>query len=229
MSTRFTPTDSGLFATLPPATVNTLMGIGAERRFRPGDVLVREGETTTHVLVLLAGCVKVTANTADGGRALLAVRLAGDLIGELAGLDGKPRSATVTAVSEVFARVMTQAVFRTFLRQHPEAGVEVGRLVAAKLRWATDRRIDFSGYDVPIRVARALVALVDSYSTRTVQGWEIGFPLSQPELAALIGAAEPTVHKSLTELRRKGVLETGYRRMTILDLPRLRVAAGLTD
>lgn len=224
-----TPAGPGLFAALPAVTIQALLGIGVERRFRRGEVLVLEGELTTHVILLLSGCVKVTATTADGGRALLAVRLPGELIGELAGLDGGPRSATVTAVGLVNTRVMTQAVFQAFLRDHPDAGVAVSRSVAAKLRWATDRRIDFSGYDVPIRVARVLATLVRSHGTRTARGWEIGFPLSQPELAALIGAAEPTVHKSLTELRHKSVLETGYRKMTILDLPRLRRLAGLPD
>jgi CRP-like cAMP-binding protein len=224
-----TPAGPGLFAVLPATTVQALLGVGVERRFRPGEVLVFEGELTTHVILLLSGCVKVTATTADGGRALLAVRLPGELIGELAGLDGRPRSATVTAVGLVNTRVMTQAVFQAFLRDHPDAGVAVSRSVAAKLRWATDRRIDFSGYDAPVRVARVLATLVRSHGTRTSRGWEIGFPLSQPELAALIGAAEPTVHKSLTELRRKSVLETGYRKMTILDLPRLRRLAGLPD
>ncbi|WP_410586463.1 Crp/Fnr family transcriptional regulator [Amycolatopsis sp. lyj-23] len=203
--------------------------MGVERRFRAGEVLLLEGEPTTHVLLLLSGCVKVTATTADGGRALLAVRFPGELVGELAGLDGQPRSATVTAVGLVNTRVMTQAVFQAFLKDHPDAGVAVSRSVAAKLRWATDRRVDFSGYDVPVRVARVLAKLVRSHGTRTPRGWEIGFPLSQPELAALIGAAEPTVHKSLSELRRRSVLATGYRKMTILDLRRLHELAGLAD
>ncbi|WP_143263109.1 helix-turn-helix domain-containing protein, partial [Amycolatopsis pretoriensis] len=73
------------------------------------------------------------------------------------------------------------------------------------------------------------VSLVSAYGALTSRGWEIGFPITQPELAALIGAAEPTVHKSLTELRHRKVLDTGYRRMTILDLPALRLAAGLTS
>jgi CRP-like cAMP-binding protein len=222
-------TDPGLLTALPTTTVQALLDVGIARRFRPGERLVLEGELTTHVFLLLSGCVKVTATTADGGRALLAVRFPGELVGELAGLDGRPRSATVTAVGLVHTRVLTQAVFQAFLRDHPDAAIAVSRSVAAKLRWATDRRIDFSGYDVPIRVARVLATLVRSHGVRTSRGWEIGFPLSQPELAALIGAAEPTVHKSLTELRRQSVLKTGYRKMTILDLPRLCLLAGLPD
>ncbi|MEU5260491.1 Crp/Fnr family transcriptional regulator [Amycolatopsis sp. NPDC021455] len=221
------PSEHGLFAALAPATVSALVRIGTERVYHPGNILVRQGESTTFVVLLLAGWVKVTATTADGGHALLAVRSSGDLVGELAGLDGEPRSATVTAVGRLRARVIGRPEFQRFLIRYPDAGLAVSRMVAAKLRWSTQRRIDFSGYDVPGRLARILVALVSAYGTPTPRGWEVGFPITQPELAALIGAAEPTVHKSLTELRRRNVLDTGYRRMTILDLPALRAAAGL--
>ncbi|WP_372669591.1 Crp/Fnr family transcriptional regulator [Amycolatopsis kentuckyensis] len=223
------PAERGLFAALPPSAVADLLRIGAQRVYRPGEVLVHEGEATTFVVLLLEGCVKVTATTADGGRALLAVRGGGELVGELSGLDGRPRSATVTAVGRLYARVIPWTEFQHFLIQHPDAAMAVSRMVAAKLRWSTERRIDFSGYDVPVRLARILVALVSAYGTLEPDGWEIGFPITQPELAALIGAAEPTVHKSLAELRHRRVLDTGYRRMTILDLPALRLAAGLTS
>ncbi|SEF36495.1 cAMP-binding domain of CRP or a regulatory subunit of cAMP-dependent protein kinases [Amycolatopsis pretoriensis] len=223
------PSGRGMFAALAPSTVSSLVQVGAERVYRPGDVVVREGESTTFVVLLLEGCVKVTATTADGGRALLAVRGGGELVGELAGLDGQPRSATVTAVGRLRTRVIGRAEFQRFLIRHPDAAMAVSRMVAAKLRWSTQRRIDFSGYDVPARLARILVSLVSAYGALTSRGWEIGFPITQPELAALIGAAEPTVHKSLTELRHRKVLDTGYRRMTILDLPALRLAAGLTS
>ncbi|WET77300.1 Crp/Fnr family transcriptional regulator [Amycolatopsis sp. QT-25] len=221
------PPDRGLCAAVNPGTAAGLLRIGTGRLFRSGDVLVREGESTTFVVLLLEGCAKVTATTADGGRALLAIRGAGDLIGELAGFDGEPRSATVTAVGRLRARVAPRAEFHRFLAEHPDAAVAVSRLMAAKLRWSTERRVDFSGYDVAVRLARVLVALVATHGTHTARGWEIGFPLTQPELAALIGAAEPTVHKSLTELRRREILDTGYRRMTIVDLPALRAAAVL--
>lgn len=222
-----TPPARGVFAALSPTTLSGLVRIGTERVFHRGDVLVREGELTTFVVLLLEGCVKVTATTADGGRALLAIRGGGELVGELAGLDGEPRAATVTAVGRLHTRVIGRAEFQRFLVRHPDAAMAVNRMVAAKLRWSTQRRIDFGNYDVPVRLARVLVALVASFGTLTSRGWEIGFPITQPELAELIGAAEPTVHKSLTELRRREVLATGYRRMTILDLPALRGAAAL--
>jgi CRP-like cAMP-binding protein len=123
---------------------------------------------------------------ADGGLALLSILGRGDLIGELAALDGQPRSATVTAASTVGTRALTRANFEEFPLNHPDAAAAVSRSVGAKPRWATQRRIDFSGRTVKVRVARVLL-----------------------ELAALVGAAEPTVHKALTDLRRRQLVAPG--------------------
>jgi len=72
-----------------------------------------------------------------------------------------------------------------------------------------------------------LVDLAGSYGRRVATGIEIGISLTQPELAGLIGAGEPTVHKALADLRRSGVMDTGYRKMVIRDLRTLEKISGL--
>lgn len=210
-----------LLATLPGPVAAELAELGTGRVFAPGSVLLYQGELSAHVYLLLDGVVKVTATTQEGGFALLAIRAAGDLVGELAGLDGQPRSATVTAAGTVATRVITQSAFNDFLNRHADVGVALGRSVAGKLRWATRRRIDFGGCEVRVRLARVLVELAAAYGDRVPAGIRIGVPLTQPELAALVGAAEPTVHQALAMFRRSGVIETGYRSTTVLDLSAL--------
>ncbi|ALG08417.1 Crp/Fnr family transcriptional regulator [Kibdelosporangium phytohabitans] len=225
----YPPARTGLFATLPPAAVEALLDIGVEHEFHAGDVLVHDGDRSTHVLLLLSGYTKVTATSANGGLVLLAIRVAGEFVGELAGLDGLPRSATVTAAGTVRARVIPQPVFQDFLAGYPAAALEVSRSVAAKLRVATRRRVDLSGYEVPVRVARVLAGLVAAHGVFDQGGWEIRPSLSQPELAALVGAAEPTVHKALRALREQNVVDTRYRRIRVVDLAALRAAATAAD
>src|SRR5690606_38852650 len=100
-------------------------------------------------------------------------------------------------------------------------------LVADRLRWANRRRLDFRGYPVKVRLARLLVELATTYGHPVDGGAVLGCRLTQPELAALTGAAETTVHKGLRELRDEGLLETGYGSTVIHDLPRLRHIADL--
>jgi CRP-like cAMP-binding protein len=188
-----------------------------------------EGESSTHVVLLVDACVKVTGASDDGSVALLAIRVGGDLVGEMSSLDNQPRSATVTTAGPAVVRVIKQADFHAFLQDYPDAAIAVSRSMGAKLRWATRRRVDFSGREVKVRLARVLVELAQSYGRGTSQGIVIGIGLTQPELAALVGSAEPTIHKSLAEFRRMRLIETGYRRTKVVDLVALRIVAGIRD
>jgi CRP-like cAMP-binding protein len=204
-----------------------LLRLGTFREY-PGDkVIFREGDPSTFVVLLLNGWVKVTA-ASGGGVALLAVRQGGDIVGELAGLDSLPRSATVTTAGTVLAKVIGSNELVAFLDREPEAWHAVSRAIAAKLRWATRRRADFSGCPVTMRLARVIIELERAYGAAGPggDGRTVGIALTQSELAALVGAAEPTVRKILRELRHAGVLDTGYRSLVIRDMAALRRAAG---
>jgi CRP-like cAMP-binding protein len=188
---------------------------------------MREGKKSTHVVLLLDACVKVTAIGDEGHLALLAIRVGGDIVGELSSLDERPRSATITTAGPAVVRLITQAEFHAFLSDYPDAALALSRSVGAKLRSATKRRVDFGGSEAKVRLARVLAELASSYGEHDPAGVRIGVNLTQPEWAALVGAAEPTVHKCLADLRRSGVLSTGYRRLIVRDLAALRLIAGL--
>ncbi len=187
-------------------------------------MLIREGDVGTVVYLLLAGSVKVTGAT-DEGEALLAIRVGGDVVGELAALDGRPRLATVTTAGPVIARVIGRAEFLGLLGRDPELALAITRGVSDKLRSATSRRIEFTGCDVNTRLARVLLDLAERYGEQTPHGLTIGCPLTQTELATLAGAAEPTVQRSLRQLKTDGIVATGYRVTAVLDMSALRQRA----
>ncbi|MGW4237838.1 Crp/Fnr family transcriptional regulator [Streptomyces sp. NPDC004749] len=205
-----------------------LLRLGTRCRYLPGETLIREGDHSNHVVLLRSGFVKVTARLDNGHEALLAIRVGGDIVGEMAAMDdGARRSATVTACGEIAASIVRETDLRLFLDSRPEAARAVNRIVVRRLRWANQRRIEFGGYPVKVRLARVLTALAVSYGHHVPRGIVIGVNLTQPELAALTGSAEVTIHKALAELRRDGLITTGYRRTTVLDLKRLRENARL--
>ncbi|MER6127587.1 Crp/Fnr family transcriptional regulator [Streptomyces sp. NPDC001795] len=216
-----------LLGVLSPQARRELLELGVETRFEAGDVLLSEGARDRHVLVLLSGFAKVTARVENGETSLLAVRVGGDTVGEMAAMDGSPRSATVTACGTVTARVLQPAVLHPLLMRRPEVSMALTGIVADRLRWANRRRLDFRGYPAKVRLARLLVELATSYGHPVDGGVVVGCRLTQPEMAALTGAAETTVQKGLRELRQDGLLDTGYRSTTVRDLPRLRRLADL--
>jgi CRP/FNR family transcriptional regulator, cyclic AMP receptor protein len=217
-----------LLAELPEGARNELLRLGTVQEFSADTRLITQGDRSRHLYLLLDGWVKVIAVSADGHAALLSGRVRGDAVGELASLDGAARSATVTAVGLVRARRIGHEDLARFLAGHPQAALTLAGSVSAKLRWATERRIEFGAFPVAVRVARVLVSLARGYGHPTSAGLAIGVEISQPELASLIGASEPSVHRALRDLKLAGVLDVGYRQFTISDPPGLFAAARLT-
>ncbi|MEU3066124.1 Crp/Fnr family transcriptional regulator [Streptomyces sp. NPDC007027] len=212
---------SSLLGSLAAPARGRLLALGTLRRYEAGRVLMREGERTAFVLVLLHGVVKATGRAPDGRHALLAVRMGGDVVGEFAAADGGPRSATVTTCGNVVARAVSREDFLACTRDDPSIAHAVNAAVVAKLRTANNHRVDFTGCDAATRLARVLHQIVVTHGERSGAGAVIRWPITQPELATLSGTAEPTVQKVLRMFRQAGVISTGYRTVRVDDLDRL--------
>lgn len=202
-----------------------LLALGVQARYPSGRVLMRESDQTTFVMLLLDGVVKATGRTKDDRDALLAVRMGGDLVGELAAVDGRPRSATVTTCGSVVARVVTRGDFGACMQRDPQIARAVNTSIVGKLRAANVHRVDFTGCDAATRLARVLHQIAMTHGEPAGKGVVIPCPITQPELATLSGVAEPTVHRALRRLRDAGVVSTGYRTIRVEDLTRLHSIA----
>jgi CRP/FNR family transcriptional regulator, cyclic AMP receptor protein len=178
------------------------------------------------VIAILDGVVKATGLTLDGKEALLAIRVGGDIVGEFAALDERPRSSTVTTCGAVVGRIIRQPEFLASLRRDASLDQAVHCSILAKLRAASERQVDFAGYDAPTRVARVLREIAVQSGERVGNRIEIRWPLTQAELASLATVAEPTMQKALRGMRQSGMISTGYRTLTIVDLVALDAMAG---
>jgi CRP/FNR family cyclic AMP-dependent transcriptional regulator len=205
-----------------------LLALGVARRVADGHILLREGGAGSHVVLLREALAKVTAATSNGRSTLLGIRVSGDVVGEMSAVSGEPRSATVTACGPSWISVIPRRDFQPFLETHPDAAVQLTAMVSKRLRDSNRRRVDFASYPVKVRLARVIAEIASAHGTPTQAGIVIAVPLSQPELASLCGAAEITVQKALRELREDGLVVTGYRRVAVLDLPRLLLAGELS-
>lgn len=200
--------------------------MGVTQKYPAGRVLMRMGDELTFVIVVLEGIVKATSLTSDGKEVLLAIRVGGDLVGEFAALDSRPRSSTVTTCGPVVGCVIPQPDFLGLLRRDDLLARAVDRAVLAKLRFANERRVDFAGFDAYMRVARILRELAATYGDRDGDRVTLNWPLTQAELASLASVAEPTVQKALRRLREARIISTSYRSLTIESLPELGKVAG---
>jgi CRP/FNR family cyclic AMP-dependent transcriptional regulator len=219
-----------LLAILPDAARERLLSRGVLRRYQgPSRILIREHDESRSVIVILSGVVKVTGSVPNGPDALLAIRMSGDAVGEFAAVDQLPRSATVTTCGTVVARVINADDFIDCLRGDPDIAHAISKAIVAKTRVSNQHRIDFSSGDVPTKVARVLLHLVTSYGKPSpVEDHGkavIDVPLTQSELASLAVASPPAAERALRWLRECGIVATGYRSITILDIERLHQVA----
>jgi CRP/FNR family cyclic AMP-dependent transcriptional regulator len=133
--------DAEFLHTLTPAESEALEEMGEPGSYPPGSLIFAQGDTADRVLLVRAGHVRVAARGADGSEVLLAERGPGELLGDLAAIDGRPRSASVTAVDEVHALVVPLRAFRGFLMDNPRAALALLELLSRRLREAEARRV----------------------------------------------------------------------------------------
>lgn len=214
---------------LGPATRDALLELGTIRRFSPGQVFITEGDQASEVFIILEGVAKVTGTGGGGTEVLIDIQVRGNTVGEMAALDGRPRSATVTAAGDVTASMIRGDDLLAFFRARPDALVAMTRLLSFRARQKVAQQLDFSGHDVKTRLARTLAAMAERFGSPAGNAVNLDIALTQADLASLVGAAEPTLHKALRDLRTEGAIVTHYRRMQITDLRALRRIADLTD
>ena len=132
--------DADFLHTLTPAESDALEDMGEPGTYAPGAVIFEQGGTADCVLLVRAGRVQVSARGADGAELVLAERGPGELLGDLSGIDGQPRSASVKALDEVRGLVLPLRAFRGFLMDHPRAAISLLELMSRRLREAEARR-----------------------------------------------------------------------------------------
>ena len=203
-----------------------LAGLARIRLYKARETIVEKGDPARELFVLLRGRAKVLTRGTQGADAALNVMGAGQVFGEVALLDGQPRSASVIALEECEIAVVDIQAFRDFLMSSPSVAFELLGVLAGRVRELTTRLEDRAFLDVPARLAKQLLWLAHNHGEPTAGGAQIAVRLSQQELGDLIGATRESVNKHISEWTSRGVLKQGRDRIELLDLEALRAAAG---
>lgn len=194
---------------------------------RRGEVIFAEGDPTDGIYLLLSGKVKLTrsrdqADTSPGRESLLHLLGPDQMFGELSALDEGRRSSTATAVTRVRLARLPQTALPELLDRHPSIRAALIAQLVHRLRRTDSVVAGLSLNDVTGRVAATLIRLADMVGETRSDGIFVPHDLTQAELASMVGATRETVNRILTDLASRGIIETGFRRLTILDLARLR-------
>ena len=216
------PPDLRFLDALEPSQADALRALGGRRRYAAGAPLFHEREAGETVLVLVSGRVKLGCVTDEGREAVLGIRGPGDLIGEMAAVDGAPRLATATALESVEALALPADAFVAFLERTPGAAMAMVRTLNRRLRDADRKRVGFLAQDTVGRVCARLVELAERFGEAAGDGVEVDLSFTQEELAGWTGSSRESAIKALRSLRELGWIATRRRGVTILDVGALR-------
>jgi CRP-like cAMP-binding protein len=195
---------------------------GTKRSFPRGAALFHEHGAPDRVFLLLSGFVKLSRLSDEGREVILGIRGPGDLLGEQSAIDGQPRSATGITLDPVAAIVLSEREFLAFLEKEPAVALVVLKMLSRRLREADIGRVELSVQDTMARVAARILELSERFGNKAGTGVEINLPISQEELASWTGCSRDSVVKALQAMRGLGWIETGRRRITVLELDELR-------
>ena len=202
---------------LPDAERAALLEAGTPFRFEDDQILLLQGDVGDFLYVLTGGLVKVIVEAVSGARTMLAIRSRGDLVGEFALLDNKPRTATARAAGTVTALKVGGSAFLAIAGRSPAVQATVTRYLLTKMLSTTERRAAERVWDARERLAQVLYELGQQRAQPDSDGL-IRLPITQGELGELAGVAVSTAERVLKDLRKHGAISTRYREITIRDM-----------
>jgi CRP-like cAMP-binding protein len=198
------------FAGAPRPALEQLAAVSVNRTYPKGAFVCRQGDAGTSMMLVTSGAVKLVTVSLDGDEVLLATANAGDAFGELAALDGGPRTASAITLEPTTVLSVPGEEVRRAMAAHPTLLESVMSALASLARRATQQRCDLVFHDLPGRVAKALLEL----------GGDDGLArprLHQGELALLTGGTRQSVNQALKAFEGAGWISVDGRSIRIID------------
>lgn len=207
-----------LFAGLSPADLASLEAETRVRRFRRGEVLFHQGDPGDALFVVARGAVKISLSSDEGDEAIITTARPGEFFGELALLDGAPRSATATALEPTDTIVLSRRRFRELLATEPALRDALFATLARELRQLTTHVQELHFLDITGRLAARLIRLAATDGASSADGTiRLDAPLTQGDLGSMIGATRQTVNKLLGIFVEDKLLRLDRDAIVILD------------
>lgn len=201
---------SPLFIPLPTDDLHQLAGRMQTRRYRKGEAIIQMADHGTSFYMIRSGEVKVVRSIPAGGEAVVSVLGPNDFFGEMALLDGRPRSASIYALESTEVLVLPREDFLGFLHSHPSIAIEVIVVLADRIR-SLNEQIEEGLLDLPQRLARRLLDLGRRRGIHTGEGIRIQIPLTQSELAGMVRASRQRVNRLLAQWQDLYLVRLGRR------------------
>ena len=207
-----------LFAGLDDDALAKVVEAGRDLEMRRGDVLFREGDDPDELFVVLSGRIAIANKSIDGRESMVALMEEGDLFGEMGLFDGRSRSAEARALETSVVTAVPYGPVRNLYQDDPALLWRVVAMLAGRLRTMDAALADSVFLDVTGRTAKRLLDLAGEED-------EFSLPITQEELAGMVGASRERVNKAIASFIRLGWIEQIDRTYRITNREQLTIRA----
>lgn len=211
------------FKGLAENIVNELATRAIVRQLDKSAVLFRKGDAGTALFAVLSGGIRISVPSAEGSEAVFNLMLPGDIFGEVAVLDGSPRSADAVAIELSTVMVLERRDFMPLLRAHPDLALRFIEILCRRLRQTSEQVEDIVFLDFPQRLAKTLLFLNERAAAVKASR---GIRLTQRELSQMIGASREATNKQLRFWQKSGLLRVERGK---IDVTKPQALADLVD
>jgi len=212
------------FGALPDEALGQLIRCGRLARYGKDDVIYTCGDAGDSLMVLLSGSVKITNVSANGREIVLSFLKEGALMGEIAVLDGKERTANAIALEDTEALIISRRDLMPVLTAHPTAMWRLLAVICERLR-SINVALEGHALQMAARTASALLRLAAQHGQQTEDGLRVDLKITQRDLGNYIGLSRAKVNGILGEFRAAGLVEIERTHVLILDKDNLQAVA----
>ncbi len=218
---------SFLFKDVGDTVLERLSSLSVTKQLGRRETLFNRGDEGDALYAVIDGLVRIWVGSDSGKELTFSMMEPGDVFGEIALLDGLPRTANATAQEATQLLVIQRSAFLSVLENDAKLGRHIIELLCERLRLKTDLLSDFAFAELPVRLARKLNDLVTAHAEIDGNSARLGKRFSQTELAQMLGVSREAINKQLSAWSQKGIVSTEEGGLSIIDLGRLRAQAEL--
>lgn len=216
---------SALFGDLEDEFLEELAGRVIERPFRKGERIFYQGDPGDSLYVVVSGMVKVVVTSEHGDEMVLVTLRDGESFGELALIDGRPRSATAEAAEQTSVLILGRETMLDLMQGRRNVTEGLLRSLGGLIRRLTEQASDLVFLDLHGRVAKLLVGMAEERGEATDEGILLDLHLTQSDLASMVGGSRQSVNQILRSFEQRGYLRLLGRAVSVQDMDRLRKRA----
>ncbi|MDB4224086.1 Crp/Fnr family transcriptional regulator [Granulosicoccus sp.] len=191
------------FAALEKDQLKEVAAQMRDQHYRKGELIFSRGDQGDQVFLIMKGRVRFSVLNSEGRELTFSHSVDGELFGEIAVLDGSPRSANAVAINDTHVKSLSRSRFKTLQQSFPVLSSSIIELLCERMRVLSDHTEGISLFSINIRLARFLLLEIERKDNIDSK---IELEITQAELAMLLGASRPKVNVALSALEASGAI-----------------------